>query len=114
MSEFDTLKESLDGIHEKLDQLLEAKPSKKEDDDTPAEVRKVRGRPSKESKAAVTMDEAKAKLKEVLDTKGRKKALSILEDFEAEKVGDIDEENLGKFVKACDKALEESDDDLVE
>lgn len=120
----------LEQINEKLDRLLalqgkaskaaaatadEDEDEKDEEEEKPATRKRTRT-PSKGTKAkALTADDVKAKLKAVLDGKGRKAALAILEKFDAEKVGDLEEDQYEKFAKACDAAVgggDEDDDDL--
>lgn len=108
----------LEEISGKLDAILEAlqsgaTPSKAaEPADEPAPRKRTRT-PDKTKAAAVTLDAVKAKLKAVLDGKGRKTAVGILETFDASKVGDLEEGQFSDFIKACDEALSgESDDDM--
>ena len=120
----------LEEISEKLDNVLEllnktgsAKPSKTkpadededDKDDEPAPAPKKRTRTPNKAKTLTAAD-IKTKLKAVLDGKGRKVALAILAKFDAEKVGDIEEDQFEKFAAACDKAVggdsDDDDDDL--
>lgn len=129
----------LEEINEKLDSVLEllnqkgaAKPSKtakpeesedeedEEEDEAPAsapdKTKRTRS-PNKSKGKTLTAAEVKDKLKAVLDKKGRKTALALLEKFDAEKIGDLEESQYAKFAEACDKALggeseEEDDEDL--
>ena len=68
------------------------------------ETPKRRG-PGRPRTTEVTQDEIKIKLKSVLEKKGRSTALAILEEFDAEKIGEIDKDQYAAFAKACDKAL---------
>ena len=61
---------------------------------------------------AVTVVDVKAKLKSVLDSKGRKTAIRLLADFDAEKVGDLPEAEYASFMEACNVALATENDDL--
>lgn len=77
------------------------------------EPRRKRGRPRNDAtEKELTQDQIKTKLKAVLEKKGRSTAMAILEEFDAEKIGEIDKDQYAAFSKACDKALatEESDD----
>lgn len=79
-----------------------SKPPVEEDED---EVEEEEAPKPKKGKA--TLVQVKAKLKEVLDEKGRDAAVALLEKFDgAEKVGDIDEENYGEFLFQAQRALE--------
>ena len=123
----------LEEISEKLDNVLEllnkngsAKPSKtkpadededdddKDDEPAPTAAKKRTRTPNKPK--TLTAADIKTKLKAVLDGKGRKVALAILAKFDAEKVGDIEEDQFEKFAAACDKAVggdsDDDDDDL--
>jgi hypothetical protein len=121
----------LEEISEKLDNVLEllnktgsAKPSKTkpadedededDKDEAPAPATRKRTRTPNKAKTLTAAD-IKGKLKAVLDGKGRKVALAILAKFDAEKVGDIEEDQFEKFAAACDKAVggdSDEDDDL--
>ncbi len=59
----------------------------------------------KKKKDKITMVHIKAKLKDVLDAKGREAAVGLLEKFDAEKVGDIDEDNYSEFMFEAARAL---------
>ncbi len=126
----------LERIEEKLDNVLEllaktgkASPAKESDEDEDSDdedekeekaaekpaTRKRTRTPNKPKAPSAT--DVKEKLKAVLDKKGRKAALAILEKFDAEKIGDLEEDQYADFVKACEKALgagdeDEDDDDL--
>jgi hypothetical protein len=72
-----------------------------------------RGRPRNEDREVLTQEQIKTKLKTVLEKKGRSTAMAILEEFDAEKIGEIDKDQYTAFSKACDKALATDDaDDL--
>lgn len=72
-----------------------------------------RGRPRNEDREILTQEQIKTKLKTVLEKKGRSTAMAILEEFDAEKIGEIDKDQYTAFSKACDKALATDDaDDL--
>ena len=112
----------LDNVLELLNQKGGAKPSTTKDEDEdddkedePAPAGKKRTRTPNKPKA-IDLAGVKTKLKAVLDKKGRKTAMAILEKFDAEKVGDLEEDQFEKFAKACDAALggdsDEDDDDL--
>ena len=60
--------------------------------------------PKKKSKA--TLVQVKAKLKELLDLKGRDAAVKVMEAFNAEKVGDIDEDDFADFITAAQKVID--------
>lgn len=76
----------------------------------------------KKKKSKATLVQVKAKLKELLDEKGRKAAVKVLEAYDAEKVGDIDEDQFQDFINTCQLVLdkgptkkkEEDEDDLNE
>lgn len=129
------LREEFDNIHEKLDTILkgtndkapekkktkvveevddvdeeEAVPAKKtkaakeEDDDTDEEEETT---PAKKSKSkGPTLAQVKLKLKEVLDKKGRPAAVQLLDAYNAEKVGDLEEEQYADFIFAAQKVLD--------
>jgi hypothetical protein len=82
-------------------------PASNGEDEVP---KRGRGRPRNEDRQE-TQDSIKIKLKSVLEKKGRSTAMAILEEFDAEKIGEIEKDQYVAFAKACDKALatEESD-----
>jgi hypothetical protein len=88
--------------------------------DAPDEIEEEEVKPKvKKNSKVATLAQVKAKLKEVLDTKGRPAAVKVLEAFDAEKVGDLDEEEYQNVIEECERSLkkkapkvEEDDDDL--
>lgn len=118
------ISEKLDTVLELLNQKGSAKPAttkedddQEDDDDKPAPTTRKRTRTPNKAKT-LSAAEVKEKLKAVLDKKGRKVALALLEKFDAEKIGDLEEGQYAKFAEACDKALgggggdDEDDEDL--
>jgi hypothetical protein len=96
--------EDEDEITEKVVKNKKAKDIEEEvDEDEDDETPKKKGKP--------TMAQVKAKLKEVLDTKGRDAAVALLEKFEAEKIGEIDEENWGEFLFQAQRVIEKKGKD---
>lgn len=88
-----------------------------DEDQEQEEPRRKRGRPPRSgdspAKEEYTPEQIKIKLKSVLEKKGRSTAMSILEEFDAEKIGEVDKDQYVAFIKACDKALATDDaDDL--
>lgn len=105
-------KDDDDGFEERHKSAAKQHKEEAEDDDEPAPTTK---------KGKIILAHVKAKLKEVLDSKGRDIAVGILEEYDAEKVGDVDEDQFKAFIASCDTALtkktkkkkeEEDDDDL--
>jgi hypothetical protein len=72
-----------------------------------------RGRPRNEDRQE-TQDSIKIKLKSVLEKKGRSTAMAILEEFDAEKIGEIEKDQYVAFAKACDKALATEEPDPLD
>lgn len=60
----------------------------------------------KKKKGKATIVQVKAKLKELLDAKGRDAAVKVLEAFDAEKVGDIDEDSFEDFITSAQKVID--------
>jgi hypothetical protein len=107
----------LEKVLEKLDEVLEALQEPRQGNSPPpadpAPTNRKRTRtPDKAKNKAPTLDDVKGKLKEVLDEKGRGVAVSILETFDAAKVGDLEEEQFPDFMQACKEALEGEADNL--
>jgi hypothetical protein len=116
------MSEFLKKLHEELSEILgynEKEPaptkSKKVVEDDEEETTPVK---TKKNAKVYTMEQVKKKAREVLEKKGVKVAKGILEQFGAEKVGDLDEDDFEAVIDACDKALkakktdEDEDDDL--
>lgn len=60
----------------------------------------------KPKKGKATMVQVKAKLKEVLEAKGRDAAVALLKSFDgAEKVGELEEESYGEFLFQTERVL---------
>jgi hypothetical protein len=83
----------------------EEKPKRKvvvedEDDDDEDEA------PVKKKKVKATLVQVKAKLRELLDEKGKDATLKVMEAFDAEKVGEIDEDQYDDFIVAAQKVLD--------
>lgn len=100
----------LEDLIEKVDAILAIlndKPAPAKDEDEDETPKKRTRTPNK--KPAVDIAAVKEKMKEVLDQQGRKTGLKLLKDFDAEKLGDLEESQYEDFIKACDEALEEAD-----
>lgn len=96
--------EDEDEVTEKVVKNRKSKDIEEDEDDEEEEAApKKKGKP--------TMVQVKAKLKEVLDSKGRDAAVALLEKFEAEKVGEIDEESWGEFLFQAQRIIEKKGKD---
>ena len=106
----------LEDINSKLDEVLgllktkSPSPSTAEPaaDEPPAKRTRT---PSKPKAPAATILEVKTKLKEILDKKGRKVAVALLQEHKAEKIGDLEPSQFDEFLAACDQALSADEED---
>jgi hypothetical protein len=81
-----------------------------EEDETPVKKKKVVEEeedeaPKKSKSKAPTLADVKLKVKEVLTAKGKDAAITLLEAYEAEKIGDLEEEQYADFIVAADMVL---------
>lgn len=81
------------------------KPTKPAEDEDEVEADDEDEAP-KPKKGKATMVQVKAKLKEVLEAKGRDAAVALLKSFDgAEKVGELEEESYGEFLFQTERVL---------
>lgn len=97
---------------EKILALLQNLESQPKDSTSSAEPPKAPAKKAKKktrkAKPALTLQDMKEKAKAVLNAAGRDTALSILKDFECDKIGDLEEDQFESFAAACDEAIEEA------
>ena len=124
----DTFLAALENVTAQLDS--EAKPNKtagkskkaepvvededEDEDEQPAPPTKKKVTTSKPApalkKKKIELVEVKNALKKILDKQGRESALSVLSDFDVQKVSELQEKQFEAFLQACEKYLANSDD----
>lgn len=106
----------LEAIDAKLDKILEQmegeKPAPAEKPKTTTTKKTTATRKRSSGKASVDLNAVKDQARAVLKTEGGKeKLIELLEEFDVEKVVELDEGDYAEFVAKCTKVTSSDDDD---